>query len=77
MFGISPSARLRQSPYFASTLAEGVTSWQVLNALRGISTLDADVTETTEADSTETSEIDATDTAAGEADLTGTTETAL
>jgi outer membrane protein assembly factor BamE len=38
--------------------------------------MDADVTETTEADSTETTEIDATDTAAGEADLTGTTETA-
>jgi UPF0755 protein len=27
-------------------LAEGVTSWQVLNALRGISALEADVTET-------------------------------
>ena len=40
-------------------------------------TMDADVTETTDADSTETTKIDATDTAAGEADFTGTTETAL
>ena len=31
MFGISPSARLRQSPYFASTLAEGVTSFTSYN----------------------------------------------
>ena len=31
MFGISPSARLRQSPYFESTLAEGVTSFTTYN----------------------------------------------
>jgi glycine cleavage system aminomethyltransferase T len=31
VFGISPSARLRQSPYFASTLAEGVTSFTSYN----------------------------------------------
>ena len=42
-------------------------------------TMDADVTETTDADPTDETvetESDATDTAAGEADLTGTTETA-
>jgi len=31
MFGISPSARIRPSPYYASTLAEGVTTFTTYN----------------------------------------------
>ena len=31
MFGITPSARLRPSPFFASTVAEGVTSFTTYN----------------------------------------------
>lgn len=39
-------ARAQADTRFRVVLAEGVTSWQVLTALRGIGTLDADVTET-------------------------------
>lgn len=31
MFGITPSARLRPSPFFEATLAEGVTAFTTYN----------------------------------------------
>jgi hypothetical protein len=33
MFGITPSARLRPSPYFAATLAAGVTAFTTYNRM--------------------------------------------
>ncbi|WP_322891682.1 MULTISPECIES: endolytic transglycosylase MltG [unclassified Yoonia] len=38
--------RAQADTRFRVVLAEGVTSWQVLNAMRGIGSLEADVTET-------------------------------
>jgi aminomethyltransferase len=33
LFGIAPSARLRPSPFFESTLTEGVTSFTIYNRM--------------------------------------------